>query len=111
MSLWPILSASLIAGNYLRSTSDETKSILMNEKVIAIDQNPAARPVQTLSSYGKIRAPWRHMANRSIIVSIFNRGSDPVLTGFKWSMLSGKLAGKEMECSRPVEARDRPCRR
>ena len=40
MSLWSLLAAPLLAGNDLRSMSDETKSILMNKEVIAIDQDP-----------------------------------------------------------------------
>ena len=34
MSLWSLLAAPLIAGNDLRSMTDETKSILMNADVI-----------------------------------------------------------------------------
>jgi Alpha-galactosidase len=95
MSLWSLLSAPLIAGNDVRNMSDETKSILMNAEVIAIDQDPAAKPVQALSSEGKIESFWRPMADGSIIVGIFNRGSDQATTGFKWSALSGKLTGKK----------------
>ena len=49
ISLWAMLRAPLIAGNDLRQMSDETKSILMNTEIIAIDQDPAAMPVQLLS--------------------------------------------------------------
>jgi alpha-galactosidase len=95
MSLWSLLSAPLIAGNDLRNMSDETKSILMNAEVIAIDQDRAAKPVQTLSSEGKIETLWRPLTDGSIVVGIFNRGSDSVTTGFKWSALLDKLAGKK----------------
>ena len=43
MSLWSMLSAPLIAGNDLRTMTDETKSILMNAEVIAVDQDPAGQ--------------------------------------------------------------------
>src|SRR5713226_4759845 len=39
MSLWAILAAPLLAGNDIRSMSDETKAILMNPEVIAVDQD------------------------------------------------------------------------
>src|ERR1051326_7375013 len=39
MSLWSMLGAPLLAGNDLRTMTDETKSILMNREVIAIDQD------------------------------------------------------------------------
>jgi alpha-galactosidase len=45
MSLWSLLAAPLIAGNDLRNMSEETKSILMNADVIAIDQDVDAKPV------------------------------------------------------------------
>ena len=52
MSLWALLRAPLIAGNDLRSMTEETKSILMNPDVIAIDQDPYAKPVKRLSVDG-----------------------------------------------------------
>jgi hypothetical protein len=40
-SLWAIMAAPLIAGNDLRSMSNEIRDILTNEEVIAVDQDPA----------------------------------------------------------------------
>ena len=37
-----MLRAPLIAGNDLRTMTEETKSILMNPDIIAIDQDPDA---------------------------------------------------------------------
>ena len=54
MSLWALLAAPLMAGNDLRSMSDDTKSILMNADVIAIDQDTAVKPVQMLAEQGKV---------------------------------------------------------
>ena len=56
MSLWSLLSAPLIAGNDLNTMSDETKSILMNGEVIAIDQDTAANPVQRATKQGQCRS-------------------------------------------------------
>src|SRR5438477_12141673 len=41
MSLWSILAAPLLAGNDIRNMTPEIKSILMNNEVIAIDQDRA----------------------------------------------------------------------
>lgn len=54
-SLWALLRAPMIAGNDLRNMTDETKSILMNTDVIAIDQDPEAKPVEKLSVEDKER--------------------------------------------------------
>ena len=52
MSLWSLLAAPLLAGNDLRTMSEETKSILMNREVLAIDQDAGVKPVKTVSQQG-----------------------------------------------------------
>ena len=42
-SLWALMAAPLMAGNDVRSMSDDTKNILMNADVIAIDQDVLGR--------------------------------------------------------------------
>jgi alpha-galactosidase len=44
MSLWSLLSAPLLAGNDLRTMTDEAKNILLNAEVIAVDQDTALDP-------------------------------------------------------------------
>ena len=39
-SMWSMLAAPLLAGNDLRSMSAETKAVLTNREVIAVDQDP-----------------------------------------------------------------------
>ena len=41
MGLWAMLAAPLIAGNDLRDMSAETLSLLTNQEIIAVDQDPA----------------------------------------------------------------------
>jgi len=43
MALWAISGAPLLAGNKLDSMSADTKSVLTNSEVIAIDQDPLAK--------------------------------------------------------------------
>src|SRR5271170_5890303 len=54
MSLWSLLAAPLIAGNDLRTMTDETKSLLLNREVIAIDQDPSYKPVTSVSSADRL---------------------------------------------------------
>src|SRR6266704_99721 len=49
MSLWALLAAPLLAGNDLRSMTDETKRILMNSEVIAVDQDTDGKPARRIS--------------------------------------------------------------
>jgi alpha-galactosidase len=94
MSLWSLLAAPLMAGNDLRSMSDDTKSILMNADVIAIDQDKAVTPVQTLSEQGKLEILERPLQDGSVAVGIFNRGDTPMDGTVSWASL--KLPGKKL---------------
>jgi alpha-galactosidase len=87
MSLWSLLSAPLIAGNDVSNMTDETKSILMNTDVIAIDQDPLARPVQTVSMNGKSVVLMRPLQDDSVAVGLFNRGDQPEEIRFRWDSL------------------------
>jgi alpha-galactosidase len=91
MSLWSLLAAPLMAGNDLRSMSDDTKSILMNADVIAIDQDTAVKPVQTLSEQGKVEILERTLQDGSVAVGIFNRGDTAADETLSWAIL--KLPG------------------
>jgi alpha-galactosidase len=98
MSLWAMLRAPLIAGNDLREMSDETKSILMNTEVIAIDQDPAAKPVQILSVDGKSEVLVRPLEGNAVAVGLFNRGDEPAQISFRWDSLhlGAYLGGRTM---------------
>ena len=74
MSLWSLLAAPLIASNDLRSMSEETKSILMNTEVIAIDQDPEAKAVKKISEQGNLVVAARPLKAKTWAVGLFNRG-------------------------------------
>lgn len=98
MSLWAMLRAPLIAGNDLRNMTDETKSILMNPDVIAIDQDPAAKPVAVLSVEGKEEVLVRPLYGNAVAVGLFNRGDQPASISFRWDALhlGANLGGKTL---------------
>ncbi|MFP5231236.1 MAG: glycoside hydrolase family 27 protein [Acidobacteriota bacterium] len=96
MSLWSMLAAPLIAGNDLRSMSNETKSILMNPEVIAIDQDPRFMPVTEVSHDGEIEVLMRPLHDGSVAVGIFNRGSVPAAGTFRLASLPAGFQGKRV---------------
>jgi alpha-galactosidase len=87
MSLWSLLAAPLLAGNDLRSMSEETKSILMNREVIAVDQDPEARPVKKISEHGPLVVAARPLKNQAWAMGLFNRGDSPVKMSVTWADL------------------------
>jgi alpha-galactosidase len=99
MSLWAMLRAPLIAGNDLRHMSDETKSILMNPDVIAIDQDAEAKPLQILSVSGKQEVVVRSLVGDAVAVGLFNRGDQPAEISFRWDSLhlGMNLGGKTLD--------------
>ena len=91
MTLWALLAAPLIAGNDLRTMTDETKSILMNKDVVAIDQDPAYKPVISLSSDGKLELMARPLHDGTLAVALFNRTAAPMPGTFTREDLPGKF--------------------
>jgi alpha-galactosidase len=87
----------LIAGNDLRTMTDETKSILMNDEVIAIDQDPEYKPVASLSSDGGIEVLMRPLHDGSVAVGLFNRTAAPAEAQFARSSLPTSLTGKRVK--------------
>ena len=76
MSLWAILAAPLLAGNDLSQMSAETKSILMNKDVIAIDQDPLGKQGDRVSAEGPFEVWSKPLKDGSVAVGLFNRGHD-----------------------------------
>ena len=103
MSLWSLLASPLLAGNDLRNMTGETKSILMNREVIAIDQDAAANPVKRISEEGKSVVLARALKDGSIAVGLFNRGENPASIAVKWTDIG--LTAFSFRSARPLEAR------
>jgi alpha-galactosidase len=72
-SLWAMLAAPLIAGNDLTAMTAETKSILMNREVIAVDQDPLGRAGDRAYAAGPLEVWARPLAGNATAVALFNR--------------------------------------
>ncbi len=91
MSLWALLAAPLLAGNDLRTMSEETKGILLNREVIAIDQDPDAKPARIVAEEGESVVVVRPLHDGSTAVGLFNRNDQPKQVSVSWAQagLSG----------------------
>ncbi|HYN95951.1 MAG TPA: ricin-type beta-trefoil lectin domain protein [Pilimelia sp.] len=74
-SLWALLNAPLIAGNDLRSMSADTRSILTNTEVIAVNQDWGGRQGHKISDNGNLEVWRKPMSNGSVAVALLNRGA------------------------------------
>ncbi len=77
MSLWAILAAPLIAGNDLVNMTPETKSILINKDVIAVDQDPLGKQGDRAYATGPLEVWTKPLQGGSVAVALFNRTSAP----------------------------------
>ncbi len=101
MSLWAMLAAPLIAGNDLSKMTPETRSILLNKEVIAVDQDPLGKQGDRVSAVGPFEVWSKPLANGAKAVALFNRSASDYPFG---SPMSFRL--KDVGFSQPVHARD-----
>ncbi len=96
MSLWAILAAPLLAGNDLSKMDENTKSILMNKEVIAVDQDKLGSQGFRL---GALQTWVRQLADGAKAVALFNFVTDDVPQPITLHL-------KDLGFSGPVHARD-----
>ena len=84
MSLWVLLAAPLLAGNDLRSMTAETKAILTNPEVIALDQDSKGVQGHRVWDEGPLEIWTRPLADRSVAVGLFNRGESELKMTLDW---------------------------
>jgi alpha-galactosidase len=78
-SLWAEMAAPLIAGNDLTRMSAVTRSILTNQAVIAVDQDPLGRQGYPVTSAGGHWVLTKPLMNGDEAVVLFNQTNSEVL--------------------------------
>jgi alpha-galactosidase len=73
-SMWCMLAAPLIAGNDLRTMSAETKAILSNKELIAIDQDPMGIQGHRVKKDGDLEVWSKQLSDGGRAVALLNRG-------------------------------------
>jgi alpha-galactosidase len=74
-SLWSILTAPLMAGNDVRNMSPDTREILTNKEVIAVDQDPLGRQGERVRKDGEREIWEKQLKDGRRAVLLFNRNS------------------------------------
>lgn len=76
-SLWAILAAPLLAGNDLANMTPETKSILLNKDVIAVDQDPLGKEGDRAYETGPQQVWAKPLSGGDLAVALFNGIGSP----------------------------------
>jgi alpha-galactosidase len=85
MSLWCILASPLLAGNDIPHMSAETKAILLNKEVIAVDQDALGKQGVRVSKDGDLEVWAKPLADGSYAVGLFNRGAATAKVTATWN--------------------------
>lgn len=75
-SLWALFAAPLIAGNDVRNMTAETRAVLTNREVIAVNQDPLGVQGRRVRDEGAKEVWMKPLADGSRAVILFNRGSE-----------------------------------
>jgi len=88
MGLWALLAAPLLAGNDLRSMSPETREMLTNGEIIAVDQDVKGIQGHRLWDEGPLEIWAKSLADGSNAVGLFNRGGSDLKITLDFKMLN-----------------------
>jgi alpha-galactosidase len=83
-SLWAMLAAPLMAGNDLRKMNNETKSVLTNKDVIAVNQDVLGIQGFKYSDEDSVQTWFRPLNNGDWAVCFVNRSSAVKAIEFNW---------------------------
>lgn len=93
ISLWCLLSAPLLIGCDMTHMDDFTRSLLTNDEVLALDQDPLGKEATQVSETDSVRIYEKDLADGSKAVGLFNVSSRPVSIAVDFSTLG--LSGQQ----------------
>jgi alpha-galactosidase len=93
VSLWSIVAAPLIFSGDITRMDDFTLSLLTNDEIIEVDQDPLGKPGYRVTKNGALEVWKRQMEDGSIVAGLFNRGEKQEDITVRWSDLG--ISGKQ----------------
>jgi alpha-galactosidase len=94
VSLWCLLAAPLIFSGDITRLDEFTLSLLTNDEVIEVDQDPLGRPGYRIAKTGDIEVWMKPLEDGSVAVGLFNRGETRSKITILWSDLG--ISGKQI---------------
>jgi alpha-galactosidase len=98
MALWALLAAPLLSGNDLRNMTSETKEMLTNSEVIAVDQDAKGVQGHRVWDEGPLEIWAKSLADGSSAVGLFNRGESElkITLDFKTLGINGRAKLRDL---------------
>ncbi len=93
ISLWCLLDSPLLIGCDMTQLDDFTLSLLTNDEVLEVNQDPLGKQAGRVAKYGDLEIWAKDMEDGSKAVGLFNRGKTATKVTAKWSDLG--LTGKQ----------------
>ena len=87
-TLWCMLASPLMAGNDLQNMTPETKSVLMNKEVIALDQDSLGRQAICYRDNGDYQIWIKQLVNDERAICLLNRSDEKKTVLVDFSVLS-----------------------
>jgi alpha-galactosidase len=84
-SMWALFSAPLLAGNDISNMTADTKEILLNKEVIAIDQDPLGQQGHRVKKTGDLEIWSKQLQDGGRAVALFNRGQAAAKISVDWT--------------------------
>jgi alpha-galactosidase len=84
MSMWSMLAAPLMAGNDLRNMNGETKEILTNKEVIAVNQDKLGQQAIRFMDMGEHEIWAKPLDNNEIAICFMNRTNEEWDLNYDW---------------------------
>ena len=84
-SMWAMWSAPLLAGNDISNMSADTKEILLNKDVIAIDQDPLGQQARRVKKMGDLEIWSKQLSDGGRAVALLNRGKETARITALWT--------------------------
>jgi len=94
VSLWALVAAPLIFSGDITRLDDFTLSLLTNDEIIEVDQDPLGKPGFRVSKSGDAEVWMRSLEDGSVAVGLFNRSQEPIKVTALWSDLG--LTGNQV---------------
>jgi len=102
-ALWCMMAAPLLVGCDVRRMSEETREILGNRRLIAIDQDPLGSAARLVERAGSLHTLARPLADGGLAVAVFNEGEQAQEVSVRWRHLADVVGVAEPVAGSVVE--------